>query len=312
MESQPLHKKILSEISIKQLWLGGVFAVASVVVWIFIFRVFSTGSAPGDKTPLLLAAILGWIILFNLTLLFLERKIAYALYGALLLLLAFLFGTHGSILFGIFGLGLAMLWAQQKAQNERSLLVEFKAFRISRRALPIFFTGVALFLAFSYQSLILDDALEGDLSIPPAVYDSIFEPTERILNIVFSDYERGMSIGDFQQLVLRTFLPSELFRGAGQNAPFTPSFVGDEIASQSLRDFSFNLINANITAILEPYRDLLPFLFIIGLFFVFKTFSLPFLWLTFIFSWLVIKLLLLYNFVTVKQTSVEKIEAIIE
>lgn len=290
----------ISQIPTKQLWLGGIFIVVSVIVWLFIFQVFSTGTAPGDKTPLLLAAILGWIILFNLTLLFLERKIALFLYGVLLLLLVFLFGIHGSALFGVVGLGLTMLWAQQKVQNEKSILIEFKAFRISKRALPIFFTGLALFLAFSYQSLILDDALEGDLSIPPAVYDSIFKPTERILDIMFSGYERGMSVGDFQQLVLRTFtfLP--------------PSFVEDEIASQSLRDFSFDLINTNISAILEPYRGLLPFLFIIGLFFVFKTFSLPFLWLTLIFSWVVIKILLLYNIVTIKETSVEKIEAVIE
>lgn len=299
MDSRIFKAKIFSEIPVKQLWLGGVFIVVSVVVWLFIFQVFSTGTAPGDKTPLLLATILGWIILFNLTLLFLERKIVFFLYGVFLLLLVLLFGMHGWVLLGVAGLGLTMFWAQQKAQNEKSLLIEFKAFRISRRALPIFFTGLALFLAFSYQGLILDDTLKGDLSISPAVYDSIFEPTERILDIMFSGYERGMSVGDFQQLVLRTFtfLP--------------PSFVGDEIASQSLRDFSFDLINANISSILEPYRGLLPFLFIIGLFFVFKTFSLPFLWFTLALSWVVIKILLLYNIVTVKETSVTKTETVL-
>lgn len=302
----------ISQIPVKQLWLGGIFAAVSVMVWLFIFRIFSAGTAPGDRTLLLLAVILGWIILFNLTLLFLERKIALVLYGVLLLALIFLFGMHTSVLLGVAGLGLTMIWAQQKAQNERNILIEFRAFRISKRALPIFFTGLAFFLALSYQNLILNNALEGDLVISEGVYSSIFEPTEIALSFMFSDYERGMSIGDFQQLIRQSFSPPELFKESGQNALFSPSFVGEEIASQSLRDFSLSWINTNIRTILDPYRDLLPFFFIVGLFFVFKTFSLPFLWLTLIFSWVVIKILLLYNIVTVKQTSVEKIEAVIE
>lgn len=305
-------KTHIAEIPKKQLWLAGIFVAGSVAMWLFLLRSLTAGFIGSETLVYLLAAGLGWIVLFNLTLLFLSKTPALLSYAVLFLVLFFFFGLQGFTIVGILVFTLAMLWAYQKANNERKLLVEFKTFRILKRALPIFFTGLALFLAFAYNSLVLQDVFEDDLIIPPQLYDTLFGPTEVILSILFPDYEKGMSIGEFQEIIVESFLPPEILDQIGGDVRFAADFLDEEISAQSLRDFSYNWLNENTSSILEPFRGILPFLFIIGLFFVFKTFSLPLLWFSFGVSWLVVKVLLLYNVVAVRTISVDKKEMVLK
>lgn len=300
-----------AQISKKQFGLAGFFLVLSGIVWFWLFSTLSAGILASEMLSALIAAGFLWIIVFNITLFFLEKNLARASYLLLIGFLILLFGLSAFVLFGALIFLVTMLWALHKARSEIGLLVNFHIFRISKRAMPIFFTGLALFLAIGYNATALSDAFEGEFAIPAELFDTLFEPTETILSLLFSDYERGMSIEEFQQVTLEFFLPPEIFNQFGRNTIFSGDLVAQKFTDQSLRDFSFNWLNDNIKSILGPYQGFLPYLFILGLFFVFKTFFLPFMWGAFIATWVVVKLLLLYNVLTRREVDVVKREVML-
>src|SRR5690606_10648512 len=98
---------------------------------------------PALASAVMVVAAIFWMCTVSLSLLFQQERLALYTYSALILLAFLLFfsGTLAIIASALLGLG---LWeANRRAQDEKRLLVEFKPFRILRRALPTFLLTLA-------------------------------------------------------------------------------------------------------------------------------------------------------------------------
>ena len=77
-----------------------------------------------------------------------------------------------------------------------------------------------------------------------------------------------------------------------------------DVINMTLEQFYLNWINTSVAIIVEPYKDILPVFFIVGLFSVIKFLLWPLKWLSLIFIWLAIKLLMLYSIISIKETQI--------
>lgn len=285
---------VREEASPKQIALASIFLFATFALAILLFLVLG-GHIGGAATVVgLLVIAFVWTILLGLVLSFLEPFLALIVFSVAMAVLLILFGLHSILaVVAVLAVFWGMLHAYRNAATERALLVSFRPFRILRRGFPPFFLGLSLFLAIIYQGFILEGAFSDEGSgISMQTYERIFRPVESVLQTALPGYEIGMSIGSVQDLV-------------------NVDFVGSEVAERSFKDVSFEYVNANIQALLAPYRDLLPIFFVVGLFFVFQFLSLPFRWLAIGATLLVIKVLVLYNIATVQETRVVKEERVL-
>ena len=174
----------------KQIWVGAFFSLVSILFWFGIFWALS--SRITDALILIGLLLLGifWIAALVITILFLDKKIVYSSFGVLLLTLLVLFSSRDFNIIGIILFSILLVLAYLRAESIKKSLAKFKSLFIARRFFTIFFTGLALLLAFVYNSFILTDYLDGDFNIPPNVYHILFIPIETSLIIAIPEYQR--------------------------------------------------------------------------------------------------------------------------
>ena len=76
-------------------------------------------------------------------------------------------------------------------------------------------------------------------------------------------------------------------------------------------EFLTNLINSQISEILLPYKQFLPFVYLFGLFLVFRAIAMPIMWISMGVGWLIIKIMLKFKFLELKKVNVEKEELVL-
>lgn len=303
-----------SDITKKQAIFGILYIFWSYAAWILAFFIVAKPIDSSFVYSLFIFAAIMWFLLSALSLFFLPRKFAYLLYIFLLVLLTILFGLHDFNIIGVFLAALFFWIAHVRADKAREFLADFRTLFIGRKSLPYFFTALAIFSAFVYNSFFIKAYYNNGLSIPSSVYHAAFVPVETLLDVSIPGYEKGMSVREFEDIILDNFLSRIFPQDLTQPDPDArgPGFFERDISSLSLEEFTLTWIDSTLKSTLQPYSEFLPLFFIIGLFFAFKILFWPFMWITLGLSMLVIKVLLLYNILTVKEVTIQKNVPILE
>lgn len=293
----------------KQAWLGMIFIGINIAFWSLLTYALALHITTPFIVSLLFILGLALAVTYGLLVLFVHRYISYFLYIFLSILLLVLYGFYDLNFIGVFLFTLILFLAFLRAQRFRDFIADFRPYHISRRFMPLFFTALAVLLAFVYNSFILQYYVE-DLHIPKSVYSVAFKPVDYSLEFLFTDYERGMTITEFQNILVSgfvtRFIPG-LPEGQLEAGAF-PEFFGENVAEFSVEEFSLVWVNQSIASIFTPYRDILPALFIFGLFLVLRFVFLPFVWVSTGLLLLAIKILSLYNIITLdEETTVKEV-----
>lgn len=297
-----LQKLNLHNISKKQWWFGVFFLISGILFWLYLYIVFTS---KGSFIALIVLGIL-WLFFAGFSALFLEKRLLFILYVFLSLLIITLFSFRGFNIVGILIFLAIIFWSHSKAKRVQNSLSLPKTFFVLRKFFPIFLTGFAIMLAFSWQSFIFGD-LEEPPQISEQVFHVIFIPSDNIIAGMVPGYRTGMTIGEIQGILQEGFL-SKLFRGAPQE---TENFFGFNVEPQneaqrnlfnlSFEDFTRIWINTNIQNLINPYLGLTPFFIIVGLFLVLKFLLWYIKWLVLILLWFVVKVLMWYDVLTVRE-----------
>ena len=222
-----------------------------------------------------------------------------------------------SLLFfqNIFAVGilfLTTLFGYILVKKEQKLFVNFLYSRLTRRGLPIFFTGLAFIIAIFYNISPIGKINE----VPQFSKEFIgvmLVPIEYALKPSVPDFSKDMKIKDVGDISARELpkvidLPPAVIAGVVKD--FFARFPKD-VRNKTIAEFTHDMINAQLEAILLPYKQFLPFIYLFGLFFVFKGVGMPLMWMSIGAGWVVTKILLKFKVLKLRKISVEKEELIL-
>ncbi len=223
--------------------------------------------------------------------------------------LSFLFFQN---IFAVGILFLTTLFGYISVKKEQKLIVNFLYSRLIRRGLPIFFTGLALNVAIFYNISPIGEINEVP-QFPEEFIGVILVPIEYALKPSVPDFSKDMKIKDVGDISARELpkvidLPPAVIAGIVKD--FFARFP-KEVRDKTITEFLHDMINAQLEAILLPYKEFLPFIYLFGLFFVFKGIGMPLMWLTIFMGWIAIKILLKFRVLKVKKIIIEKEELVL-
>ena len=291
----------------KELWFSCILAIWAIIFWVSAFWGFSVKTTDSIHLLLLLLAGLVWIVAVVLADMLLPENLLALNFAILAVLLIILFGLNLYNLLAVFLFIIAIYSAHKWAKRIRENTIKFNAFFLSKKFLGIFFTGLAIFLAFTYNNFVLEDYLENP-KISPKVYHTIFIPVEAFVRLSVPGYQKGMTVEEFQSVFIENVLPSFLPKQFGRIDKSNISILDREIASQTLEELTLGWINDSMSSFINAgaYKGILPFLFIFALFSVFKLLLWPVGWLAAILSGVIMKVFLSYNIVVFKEVEIIK------
>ncbi len=310
------------EVPPKQIWLGAVFTAFSLAYWFLIFRMFS--GSEFDVPHLAGAAAFGfaWTLMLAFTILFVQKRFAYLLYAINIVWLLILFGFTTSNLIAVAIFATALWFGYVRGGKTQRKLADFSLWMILRKSLTVVFSGLALFLAFSFNSMVIGEEYKDDLEISPEVFNAVFAPVDSFLNVALPGYAKGGTVGDFQESLLRgfasDFLPERQnidtneIQQLEQETLQQNQLLDEAALEQPLREFARQRLNDFIKTSLAPYEETLPVFFVAALFAVMRVLLWPLMWLYIIFIVVAIKLLLLYNILDIKQVEIVKEVPVLE
>lgn len=297
-----------SEYSDKQIWTGLLFIGVSAAFWFAVFWAFLIRLNNPVLFTLLLVAGLVWSAFFGFVTLFLPKRILFFVYGVVGIVIGVLFGLVDLNIIGIALFVGAMFVAYWRMKRAKKFAGGFRTVFFSRRMLPIFFTGLAILLAFFYMNYVLVDYVDNP-RVSPKVWHIMFQPVEGGLQVIVPGYQEGMTIEEFQKVFVSGFMAQFLPEGAEvPQDEEAVQFVDDATGQKTLEQFTLEWLNQTIATIAGPYRDIMPALFVVGLFFAFRFLLWPLMWGVIGILWLAIKALMLYNILEEREvTTVHKV-----
>lgn len=234
--------------------------------------------------------------------------IIYAL-GALPFMVIFMFqwwALAGSCAFLFFA-----MWGYYMARREQNDLVSFYFFRIMRRGLSHFFSGLAILLAFLYNFSPVGFGAQLP-NVPQNAVEGAFIPIDLLLEGIMPGYRRGMTIGEFQsvavQSLMGTLLP-DVTRAQINPEELLQTQMPEaykKVLDQSIPTFVHSYLNTVMRTALEPYQPLLPLFYVLGLFFVFRIFAIPIMWETLALGWMLMRALMAVGIIKLEKELVER------
>ncbi|MEX0877427.1 MAG: hypothetical protein WDZ40_01025 [Candidatus Spechtbacterales bacterium] len=303
----------MPDIPKKQVWLGIIFVSLNLAFWSLL--TYSLALRVTSSLFVSSVIILGLIlaVVYSLLVLFARKHLTYFLYVFTGTLLFVLYGFYDFNFVGVLLFTSVLFLAHFRAQRFKNFIADFRPYYLSRKFLPLFFTALAIMISFVYNSFVLQYYVE-EPQIPESVYSVVFAPVEYSLRFVAPGYETGMTVEEFQEVLINgfmaRFLPGEM---SGQfDSGALPDFFGEEAGSITVEEFSLAWINETIDNILTPYKSVLPALFVFGIFLTLRFVFLPFVWVSTGLFLLVIKVLLLYNIIVLKEVTTVKQVPVLE
>jgi len=194
-------------------------------------------------------------------------------------------------------------------RREQKLIISFLYSRLLRKGLPIFFTGLAFTLAVFYNTSPI-----GQISKVPQFSENLIGaaliPVEYAIRPSVPEFSRDMKISDVGKVSARELpkfidLPPSII--ASTVTEFFAKFPA-EVSDKTITQFLHGMVNSQIRAILLPYRELLPFIYLFGLFLVFKAIGMPLMWLSIGTGWIITRILLKFKILKLKKIDVKKEE----
>jgi len=306
-------KKIIAEISRDQWIFSGILVLLSFLAWFsFYLIVYQVMSGVGIWTASALL-FLAFAVSVGLSFFLLKPRIlAIGTYLAVALLAFVFFGWRGIEVFAVIVFFLTILFGYTRVRREQKNLIPFWYSRLIRKGMPIFFTGVAFTLALFYNT-----SPTGRISEVPQIPNNIINaaliPIEYGLRASIPDFKRDMKISEVEELGAR-----ELPRVINAPPQLTSRLVKDYFdklpapeREKTVTEFLTMFINAQLQATILPYKQLLPFIYLFGLFLVFRALATPFMWIAIGLGWGVMKILLRLNKLTLRKVQVEREELVL-
>jgi hypothetical protein len=141
----------------------------------------------------------------------------------------------------------------------------------------------------------------------------ILVPVEYALKPSVPEFSRDIKIKDVANISARE-LPRFIDLPPAVIAGIVKDFFArlpKDLSNKTVTEFLHETINAQLRAVLLPYKQFLPFIYLFGLFFVFKGMGMPLMWLSLGVAWIVIKILLKFNVLKIRKINVEKEELVL-
>jgi hypothetical protein len=308
MNTSFVKQYLHSEATVGQEALAIFFICVSAVTLLVAHGAILGSITPAISALLLMVALVAWISTASLTVLFQERHLAWYSFGIIGAIALVLFLRSPWSLVGVVLLLLGLFDAQRRAQDEKKLIVEFRPYRIMRRALPILLVALSLFSAIAYVTLALADDFNGETRIPRAMFDVLFTPVEEGLKVFIPSYHEELSVTGTQTAIARDIFRPDALERFGVNAIFE-TIEKQEGQNVPLKEAVYDSLNNSIASAVSPYRAVLPFVAIIGFFFVFRLLFFLLMWPALGISMIAVKVLVLYNIVSVQERTIKQEEA---
>ena len=302
----PFVKEYLNiDASFKQEALAVIFVAISTLVLILAKASFAGAVEPALASAMMVVAFIVWVCSVSLSLLFQQERLALYTYSGVVLLALFLFFSGSATFVATALLGLGLWEANRRAQDEKRLLVEFKAFRILRRALPTFLLALAIFSAVAYVNVALSEEFNGEVTVPRPVFNVLYAPVEAALETISPSFDENFTATQTQAALARDLFSDAALERLGLNNLFDNIEEGSQ-QGVPLKESIYTSLNRSVVNAAAPYRELLPFVAMVGFFFAFRLLFFLLMWLSLGVSMLAVKLLTLYNIVSIEETSVQQ------
>ena len=191
-----------------------------------------------------------------------------------------------------------------------------------RHILPIFTLGVCFLLASCFVTLVVTPDSTPEQPIPRQVFDSVFEPIEQGIQFIFSDYDPSLQINEVRELIVQDVFGGQWFEQDIQNIEENISAIAEEVEqdisaiaeeveqdisavaiqdTRPLRDYLYDTINDTIRTPLISFFWYLSIFGIVVLFIILRLLFIVLLWISYLVTYLVIKLLLRYGIILMNE-----------
>lgn len=303
MEALKQKAGIISQIKRDQLIFAGVIALLAFVAWFsFYLIVYQVAGGAGiwifSSLAFLAFAISVGLSFFLLA----SRRLAIATYAIDALIAFPLFGWRGIEIFAILAFFTATFFAYRSVRRELENSISFRCSRLLRAGLPIFFTGLAFTLALFYNT-----SPAGRISEVPQLsrgfVSIVLIPAEYSIKTFVPEFRRDMKISEVITLNVRGLAGSEV-RSYFAGLP-------EQVQTKTATEFFQTLINDQLRATVITHRQFLPFIYLISLFFVFRAFAMPIMWLAIVTGWITIKIMLALGILELRKVATEKEELVL-
>jgi len=317
----------LSQINLKELVLGTLATVFNVVVFWFWFRaapLIAAGEFQNYSNFIIPAA--GLIItasLFTLAALFIENKWLTVGYTFLGFGVPYLFIQANTTVVSLLIVTLALsAFAIYRLRREFNLSLGFSLSKTAKAGLPIYFSVASLIISIFYFTNIKEEKnisailpkstlnfaikkLAGPLESLTGLPD--LNPDATIDETLLKLLEKQIIV---QGINMAKLPREELLRAlSSQKEEFSKNFGIKLSGQEKIGDVLYKAISQKIEELLGPYKKYLPVASAIAFFLAFKTLTLPLYYLTILFTFCLIKIMIAGKILTkeTKQIEVEKL-----
>jgi hypothetical protein len=273
----------------KEFTLGAVVILLGVFSWWFLKYVFYIGNLTlGCWISGAILFIIWGIALCLAMLLIDDKRILYGSFIITLALFYIFFNNHPIYyLIVLVLLFLAFLFASRKVRKEEKTQANLDFWKIWKRGLPILITGLILVISLVYYfSPNLMEMRQFEFKISRNAFDVIIGPLSKLIS---ERLPEGMSLDANANLFLRAEEKQDLKNKYGVIIE----------ANDTGKDVLYKLVDYQLNNVTGPYRKFIPFGLVVGLFIVLKIVSILYVALVILFSWLVLKLLIVTKFINI-------------
>ena len=199
----------------------------------------------------------------------------------------------------IFAICCAELIRQLKHERQKSIDATIEGvIHPLKHILPIFALGVCFLLANFFVALVITPDSTPERPISRQVFNSVFEPIEEGIQLIFSDYDSSSSIGEVRELVVQNVFGGQWFE---EEIDESINAVKPPEDTRTLKEYLYDIINSTIRTPLLSFFQYISIFGVIVLFIVLRLLFIVLLWISYLITYVVIKLLLKYGIILMNE-----------
>jgi len=271
---------------IKEIILGAAVVLSSAVSWLMLKSIFYWGNLSVEILISAFGVFVVWGIALSLAMLLIkDKKILYGSFILSLIIFAMFFNNEPFYyLIAMIILFAAFAVAVIKIKKEEEVQVSLDFYRIWKRGLPVFVTALAIIIsAVYYFSPALANLHKKEIIIPRKIFDTIINPFESLIRARLP--QEAPSLDE----KATTFLKAEEIKTLKDKYGIA---ITDK---ENIRDLVYQLAEYQINST-EAYETAIPIGLAIALFLALRIAGIFYALFVILFSWLVLRLLILVKF----------------
>lgn len=279
----------------KEIILGAVMVLLTVFFWWCLRCVFYVGNLGFDSWFLVLGIFVMFGIALCLAMLLIKNKtILFGSFGLALLLFFIFFNNKPTYyLIALIILFVSFVWAQSLVKREEQVRVNLNFWRIWKRGLPWLITALCLIIATIYYfSPGIFQIKQAKINLSPKIINFIITP---IQGLIKEKLPKGVSLDS----KIGQIIPADQW-------PEMEKQLGVKIDKNDTgKDVIYKVINFQLRNALGSSAKFIPLGIAVGLFISLKLVSLIYVPILILFSYLVLKLLIVVKFVKLEKETKE-------